>query len=71
MQKLALLMLLLPLQLHEEIRALKQQLMDKEKELATVKSEMGVTAYTEFKESLAYGWKVMGDKWKELQESER
>lgn len=44
---------------------------EKEKELSELKTEMGVTAYTEFKDSLAYGWKVMGDKWKELQESER
>lgn len=59
------------LKLEEEIRALKQQVLEKEKELGDVKAEMGVTAYTEFKESLAYGWKVVGDKWKELQESEK
>ena len=57
--------------LQEEIRVLKLELDEKVKELADVKDELGITTYDELKESLSYGWKVLGDKWKGLQETEK
>lgn len=42
---------------------------EKEAELAEVKKQLGITPYTEFKQSMAHGWKVMGDKWKEVKET--
>ena len=58
-------------QLQNEILELKLKLQEKEKELAEVKEQLGITAYTEFKDSLSHGWKVLGDKWGEVKESER
>ena len=49
---------------------LHDQLVEKEAELTEIKKELGITAFTEFKQSMAQGWKVMGDKWKEMQETE-
>jgi glutamine synthetase adenylyltransferase len=57
--------------LQNEILELKLKLQEKEKELAEVKEQLGITAYTEFKDSLSHGWKVLGDKWGEVKESER
>ena len=57
--------------LQEEIRVLKLELDEKVKELADVKDELGITTYDELKESLSYGWKVLGDKWKGLQETDK
>jgi methanogenic corrinoid protein MtbC1 len=45
-------------------------LVQKEEELAAVKKELGITPFTEFKQSMAQGWRVVGDKWKEVQETE-
>ena len=59
------------LKLQEEIRVLKLELDEKVKELADVKDELGITTYDELKESLSYGWKVLGDKWKGLQETDK
>jgi len=49
---------------------LREELQQKEQELAEVKHELGITPFVEFKQSMAHGWKVMGDKWKEMQETE-
>ena len=35
-----------------------------------MKESLGITAFTEFKDSVAHGFKVMGDKLKEVQETE-
>lgn len=43
---------------------------EKERELLEIKKELGITAFTEFKQSLSDGWKVMGNKWKDVQETE-
>lgn len=58
------------MQLQDEIVKLHDQLVEKEAELADIKKELGITAFSEFKQSMAQGWKVMGDKWKEVQETE-
>ena len=58
------------LQLQEEIVSLSKELAEKEEELASIKKELGITAFTEFKQSMAQGWKVVGNKWKEVQETE-
>ena len=57
-------------QLQDEIENLKAQLQQKETELAEVKDALGITAFTEFKQSIAHSWKVVGDKFKEVQETE-
>ena len=62
--------LILPLQLQEEIEQLRKDLEEKEAELAAVKKDLGITPFVEFKKSMAHGWKVMGDKWKDVQETE-
>lgn len=59
-----------PLQLQDEIMHLREELQQKEQELAEVKHELGITPFVEFKQSMAHGWKVVGDKWKEMQETE-
>lgn len=48
---------------------LRAQLLEKENELSEVKEQLGITPFTEFKEGIAHGWKVVGDKWKEIQET--
>ncbi len=48
---------------------LHDQLIEKEAELSDVKKQLGITPYTEFKQSMSQGWKVMGDKWKEVQDT--
>jgi len=53
-----------------EIADLCEQLQRKDNELAEVKKELGITPFTEFKESISTGMKVIGNKWKEIQESE-
>ena len=45
-------------------------MIEKEEELDAVKKELGITALTELKDGVLHGWKVMGNKWKELQETE-
>ena len=35
-----------------------------------MKAELGITPFVEFKQSMAHGMKVMGDKWKEVQDTE-
>ena len=57
-------------QLQDEIEVLHTQLQEKELELAKVKEELGITRYVEFKQSMAHGLKVVGDKLKEVQETE-
>ena len=57
-------------QLQDEIQQLRQKLQEKEEELAEIKKQLGITAFTEFKQSVAHGFKVMGDKLKEVQESD-
>ena len=59
------------LQLQDEITELKLKLQEKEKELAEVKEQLGITPLVEFKESLSQGWKVLGEKWNEMKESDR
>ena len=49
---------------------LQKQLFQKEEELDAVKKELGITALTELKEGVMHGWKVVGNKWRELQETE-
>ncbi len=58
------------LQLQDEIESLRAQLLDKENELAGVKEALGITAFTEFKESISNSFKVVGDKIKEVQDTE-
>lgn len=58
------------LQLQEDIVRLATELTEKEEELASIKKELGITPFTEFKQSVAQGWRVVGDKWKEVQETE-
>ena len=36
-----------------------------------MKEQLGITPLVEFKESLSQGWKVLGDKWNEMKESDR
>ena len=59
-----------PLQLQEDIVRLATELAEKEEELTEVKKALGITPFTEFKQSMAQSWKVVGDKWKEVQETE-
>ena len=59
-----------PTQLQDEILKLRKTLHEKEQELAEVKHELGITPFTEFKQSVADGWKVVGNKWKEVKETE-
>ena len=49
---------------------MRQKLQEKEEELAEIKKQLGITAFTEFKQSMAYGLKVVGDKFKGVQETE-
>ena len=49
---------------------MRKELRDKEAELAEVKKALGITPFVEFKQSVAHGMKVVGDKWKEVQETE-
>lgn len=58
------------LQLQDEIESLRAELLDKENELAGVKEALGITAFTEFKESISNSFKVVGDKIKEVQDTE-
>ena len=58
------------LQLQDEIVELQKQLIQKEEELDAVKKELGITALTELKEGMMHGWKVVGNKWRELQETD-
>ena len=53
-----------------EIAELSEQLQRKYDELNSVKKELGITPFTEFKDSVATGMKVIGSKLKEIQESE-
>lgn len=57
-------------QLQDDITQLRRELHEKELELAEVKKELGITPFTEFKQSVSHGFKVMGDKWREVQDSE-
>ncbi|XP_065898262.1 tumor protein D54-like [Dysidea avara] len=56
-------------QLQVEIGDLYEQLQRKDNELSEVKKELGITPFTEFKESIATGMRVIGNKWKEIQET--
>lgn len=58
------------LQLQDEIQQLRQKLYEKEEELAEIKKQLGITAFTEFKQSMAHGLKVVEKKFKDMQESE-
>ena len=53
-----------------EIAELSDQLQRKYDELASVKKELGITPFTEFRDSVATGMKVIGNKFKGIQESE-
>lgn len=57
-------------ELQVEIAELSDQLQRKYDELGSVKKELGITPFTEFKDSVATGVKVIGNKLKEIQESE-
>ena len=57
-------------QLQDEIQQLRQKLQEKEAELAEIKKQLGITAFTEFKQSMAHGLKVVEQKFKDVQESE-
>lgn len=57
-------------ELQVEIAELSDQLQRKYDELNSVKKELGITPFTEFKDSVATGMKVIGSKLKEIQESE-
>ena len=57
-------------QLQDEIQQLRQKLHEKEEELAEIKKQLGITAFTEFKQSMAHGLKVVEQKFKDVQESE-
>ena len=57
-------------QLQDEIQQLRQKLHEKEEELAEIKRQLGITAFTEFKQSMAHSFKVVEKKFKEVQESE-
>ena len=58
------------LQLQDDIIRLQNELVEKETELNLIKKQLGITPFTEFKQSMAHGWKVVGNKWKEVQETE-
>ena len=57
-------------QLQDEIQQLRQKLHEKEEELAEIKKQLGITAFTEFKQSVAHGFKVVEQKFKDVQDSE-
>lgn len=57
-------------QLQDEIQQLREKLHEKEEELAEIKKQLGITAFTEFKQSMAHGLKVVEQKFKDMQESE-
>ena len=57
-------------QLQDEIIKLHEQLVEKETELQDIKKQLGITAFSEFKQSMAHGFKVVGDKLKEVQETD-
>lgn len=58
------------LQLQDDILRLHNELVEKEMELNEVKKQLGITPFTEFKQSVANSFKVVGNKWKEVQETE-
>ena len=58
------------LQLQDEIQQIRQKLYEKEEELAEIRKQLGITAFTEFKQSMAHGLKVVEKKFKDMQESE-
>lgn len=57
-------------ELQVEITELSDQLQRKYDELGSVKKELGITPFTEFRDSVTTGMKVIGNKFKGIQESE-
>lgn len=58
------------LQLQDDIMRLHNELVEKETELSEIKKELGITAFSEFKQSVANSFKVVGTKFKEVQETD-
>lgn len=56
--------------MQEDIIRLSTELVEKEEELAAVKKELGITPFSEFRQSVSEGFKVVGTKWKEVQDTE-
>ena len=59
------------LQLTDEVNELRARLYLKERELASVKLELGITPFSEMKDNLNYSLRSMNDKWQQVKESER
>lgn len=57
-------------QLQDEIQQLRQELREKEEEFYEVKRKLGITPYTEFKQSVANSWEFLGNKLKGMQETQ-
>ena len=67
---ISILLLFTLLQLQDDILKLHNELVEKETELNEIKKALGITPFTEFKQSVAHGFKVVGNKLKEVQETE-
>ncbi|KAI6646668.1 Tumor protein D54 isoform X3 [Oopsacas minuta] len=59
------------LQLTDEVNELRTRLFLKEKELTSVKTELGITPFTEMRDNLNYSLRSVNDKWQQVKESER
>ena len=59
------------LQLTDEVNELRAKLYLKERELSSIKQEMGITPFSEMRENLNYSLRSMGEKWQQVKESER
>jgi uncharacterized protein YukE len=57
-------------QLSDEIDQLRKQIRNKEEELYEVKQLLGITTFTELRDGMYNGMKAVGNKWKELTETE-
>ena len=59
------------LQLTDEVNELRAKLYLKEKELNSVKTELGITPFTEMRDNLNYSLRSVNEKWQQVKESER
>ena len=59
------------MQLTDEVNELRAKLYLKERELACVKQELGITPFSEMRDNLSYSFRSMNEKWQQVRESER
>ena len=59
------------LQLSDEVNELRTKLYLKERELSSVKTELGITPFSEMKDNLNYSLRSVNEKWQQVKESER